>query len=209
VVIYASAMRPRPLLLLTLAFLLAPSAPAMAAEFPVDVVDFAFVPKERQIAPGDSVTWTFSRGGHTTTASRGQAESWDSSPSPDELNAPGQTFTHRFERPGRFQYLCIPHAEFMKGTIVVGEDEVQNTISGVTTVRRGDRVTIKFRLNEAARATFKLRGPSRRSYTRRRLGAGRRSIAFGNLKPGEYRGTLTTVDDFDKKDTAKSSFVIR
>jgi hypothetical protein len=30
-----------------------------------------------------------------------------------------------------------------------------------------------------------------------------------NLRDGRYRGTLTLVDDFDKKATRKNSFVIR
>jgi plastocyanin len=208
-VIYASAMRPRPLLLLTLAFLLTPAAPAMAAEFTVDVVDFSFAPREQQIAPGDSVTWTFTAGGHTATASGGQADRWDSSSPSGDFNAPGDRFTHTFNRPGRFQYICIPHASFMRGTIQVGEDQVQNTVGAITTSRRGNRVAMRFRLNEAAKATYKLRGPSRRTVTRRRLGAGRQSIAVRNLEPGRYRGTLTTTDDFDKRDTARNSFVVR
>jgi plastocyanin len=201
-------MRLRPLPLLTLGLLFAMSAPATAAEVSVDVIDFAFAPKERQIAPGDRVTWTFSDGAHTTTAVRGQAERWDSSPGPNRFNAAGDRFSHTFERPGRFQYMCIPHASFMKGTIVVGKDEVRNTIGRVETVRRGDSVTVRFNLNEAAKVTYKLRGADRRSASRRRLRPGRRSITIRSLDPGEYRGTLTAVDDFDKRDTARSSFEI-
>jgi len=202
-------MRPGPLLSLTFGLLLALSAPAMADEVSVEVVDFSFAPKNRTIAPGDSVTWTFTAGGHTSTAADGQPERWDSSPGGGRFNAPGDTFSHTFKRPGRFQYICIPHSSFMRGTIVVGRDLVKETIGRVQTVRRGDRVTVNFTLNEAARVTYSLRGADRRDARRRRLGPGRRSITVRNLDSGSYRGTLTAVDDFDKRDRATSSFEIR
>ena len=39
--------------------------------------------------------------------------------------------------------------------------------------------------------------------------AGRQSFTLRRLKPGEYRGTLTLVDDFDKRAKPKNGFVIR
>jgi plastocyanin len=203
-VIRVPTMRPPRLLLpLTTLIALAAAAPATAADWTVDVTDFQFTPADRSIAVGDTVTWTFTNGGHTATAVRGQADSWDSGP-----KGAGTTFQRTFTRPGRFQYVCTPHRSFMKGVIEVGEDEETDTVGAVRARRSGRSVTIGFRLNEAAVATLALRGPTRRTVERGRLGAGRQSIRIRRLKPGRYRGVLRLADDFDKRSTARTSFRI-
>jgi plastocyanin len=115
---------------LALSLVLAAAAPASAAEVEVGVVDFDFQPATRAIAVGDTVIWRFNSGGHTTTASRGQAERWDSG-----TRASGQEFRRTLSRPGRFQYVCIPHAGFMRGTIQVGTDQVRDTVDAFKTQR--------------------------------------------------------------------------
>ena len=200
-------MRPHRLLLsLTAILALGLASPAMAFDWPVEVVDYEFRPAERKIAVGDTVIWSFTNGGHTTTAARGQADKWNSGPATSEA---GTTYQKTFNTPGRFQYICIPHASFMKGTIEVGEDAETDTVDNFKGTRRGDNVKISFTLNEAAKVTYKLKGPSRRTVERGRLDAGRHSFRVRNLRNGEYRGTLTLVDDFDKKATPKNLFVIR
>ena len=202
-------MRLRLVPALTVALSLGSAAPAMAADWPMSVEDFRFAPSSLKVAVNDKVVWTFADGGHTTTANRGQADYWDSTKPDGDFNGPGETFEHVFTKPGRFQFICLPHAPRMRGTIQVGEDAAADTVDNFRAVRSGKRVTVKFELNEAAKVTYKLRGPSPRTYERRRLGAGRRSFTLRRLRPGEYRGTLTLVDDFDKKATSKHSFVIR
>ena len=192
---------------LTVALLLALAPSAAAAEWNVEVDVFAFAPKESKIAPGDTVNWNFQESGHTTVSSPGQVERWDSQPSRFGTNAVSTTYSRTFDTPGRFQYVCDPH-DFMKGTIEVGRDTVRDTVDGFKTVRRGNDVTVKFKLNEAAKVTYKLGGEARRSYTRARLRAGRRSISFRNLPAGDYRGTLTLVDDFDNRTKPRNSFEI-
>ena len=194
------------MLALTVTLALGSAAPAMAVDWPVEVTDFEFVPAERKIGVGDTVIWSFADGGHTTTANRGQADRWNSGP---ETSPAGTSYQHTFSTPGRFQYICIPHASFMKGTIQVGEDAEGDTVDNFTGKRRGNDVRISFKLNEPATVSYKLRGPSRRTVERGRLEAGRHSFRVKNLKRGEYRGTLTLVDDFDKTATPKNSFVIR
>ena len=75
--------------------------------------------------------------------------------------------------------------------------------------RRANDVKITYELNEAATVTYKLKGPSRRTVKRGRDRPGKYSFRLKNLKPGDYRGTLTMVDDFDKRSTARNSFVVR
>jgi plastocyanin len=200
-------MRPHRLLMpLTLILALGSASPAVAVDLPVEVVDYEFLPAERKVAVGDTVIWSFTNGGHTTTAVRGQADKWNSGPATSEA---GTTYQKTFNTPGRFQYICIPHASFMKGTIEVGDDAERDTVDKFKGARRGDNIKISFKLNEAATVTYKVRGASRRTVERGRLDAGRHSFRVRNLRDGEYRGTLTLVDDFDKKATRKNSFVIR
>jgi plastocyanin len=183
---------------------LAGAAPASAAEVEITATNYAFNPSPQAIAVGDTVIWRFDTGGHTTTANRGQAERWDSG-----NKAFGETFRRTFSRPGRFQYVCIPHAGFMKGVVQVGSDAVGDTVDAVRTRRSGSNVKVSFRLNEAATVTYKLRGPERRTVRRGRLAAGRHSFRVRNLDAGSYSGTLTLTDDFDRSAKPKTSFVIR
>jgi plastocyanin len=185
------------------------AAPAMAADHPVRVVDFEFLPGNVQVDVGDTVTWTFVNGGHTTTSGAGQPDSWNSAPVENETNRTGDTFQKQFMVPGRYSYVCIPHKTFMKGAVVVGEDRFAKSYSRFKQVRRGDRITFRFTLVEPAKVVAKLRGASRRSVTKRRLLPGSHSIAFRNLRKGAYQGTVDFTDDFDKLTRVRTSTVIR
>jgi plastocyanin len=198
-------MRLRLPILIVLPVSLLLAAPAAADDQSVNVIDFEFEPRSlTQIQPGDTVTWTFENGGHTTTSNRDQPESWNS-----RLKSRDTSFSHTFEHPGKYQYLCLPHRDFMKGTIVVGQDEVAKTFQSVRTRRtaRGARVT--FELNEPAVVSYGVRGPSRKRVSTARLENGTHVVKVGRLKAGRYRGTLTFQDDFDNKSTARNSFRIR
>jgi plastocyanin len=196
-------------LLIPLALLtpLALASPAAAFDWNTEVISFQFKPRERHIAVGDSVTWNFVDDGHTSTSRRGQPDSWNSVSG--GTNSAGSSFTKRFDTRGRYQYVCIPHQGFMTGVIQVGTDTVIDTLDNFRTRRRGNRVRLSFLLNEPATVTYRLKGPSRRTVKRGRLGTGTHSITVRRLKPGTYRGVLTVVDDFDKKITPRNFFVIR
>jgi plastocyanin len=201
-------MRPNRLLLpLTFLLALVPAAPAAAFDWNTNVVDFEFLPAERKIAPGDSVTWNFSNEGHTTASVRGQADSWRSIA--DGVNPVGSSYTHVFNTPGRFQYVCLQHRDFMKGVVEVGTDSVVDSIDNFRTRRTGNRVRVSFLLHEPATVRYTLRGPSRRTVKRGRLAEGTYSITLRRLRRGAYRGVLTVVDDFDNKVTPRNFFVIR
>jgi plastocyanin len=203
-------MRPHRLLIPLAVFLpLVLAAPAAAFDWSVDATaDYTFVPAERQIALGDSVTWNFAVEGHTATSVKGQPDSWNSAPD-GSTNVAGATFTKVFNTPGRYQYICVPHQSFMKGVIQVGTDTVVDSLDNFKSKRTGKRVKLSFLLNEAATVTYKLNGKSRRTVKLGRLASGRRSFTLRHLKRGTYRGVLTVVDDFDKKITPRNFFVIR
>lgn len=201
-------MRPKRLLIpLALLTPLVLASPAAAFPWSTEVIDFEFKPAERQIAVGDSVTWNFTAGGHTTTSLRGQPDSWNSVS--EGTNSAGSSFTKVFDTPGRYQYVCTPHRTFMKGVVQVGTDTVVDTLDKFRSARRGNRVKLSFVLNEPATVTYRLKGPSPRTVRRGRLDDGAHSFTVRRLKRGTYRGVLTVVDDFDKKVTAKNFFVIR
>jgi plastocyanin len=201
-------MRPKRLVLpLAVVLALLPAAPAAAFDWKTNVIDFEFQPAERRIALGDSVTWNFQVAGHTATSLSGQPDSWNSIAT--GTNEPGTSFTHVFNTPGRYQYVCIPHRDFMKGVIEVGTDPVVDSIDNFKSKRAGNRVKLSFRLNEPATVRYSLKGPSRRTVRRGRLAAGAHSFTVRRLKRGTYRGLLTVVDDFDKKITPRNFFVIR
>jgi plastocyanin len=183
------------------------AAPASAAlDWKTDVVNFEFQPPTHQISVGDTVTWNFVADGHTSASLPGQPDHWRSAAS--GANAAGSTYVHTFNTPGKYQYICLQHS-FMKGTIEVGTDTVVKSISRFRTKRSGHQVKLSFKLNEAAKITYKLSGPSRRTVEKGRLAAGKHSFTLKHLKKGSYRGKLTVVDDFDKKTTPRNSFRIR
>jgi plastocyanin len=188
-------------------FLLAPAAPAAAFDWSTNVVDFEFQPAQQKIAVGDSVTWTFSNEGHTTASLRGQPDSWRSVD--DGVNPAGTSYAHVFNTPGRFQYVCLQHKDFMKGVVEVGTDAVIDSISRFKTKRTGKRAKVSFLLNEPATVRYSLKGPSRKTVKLGRIEAGAHAFTLRRLKRGKYRGVLTVVDDFDKKITPRNSFVVR
>jgi plastocyanin len=179
-------------------------SPSLAAESTIGVANFDFTPATETIAVGDTVTWSFNEGNHSTTSLPGQPDRWDSN-----VRDAGATFQKTFTKPGRYQYLCTPHEGFMRGVLVVGKDTVKKTAGKVSATVSGTKVTIGFKLNEAASATLKLKGAATRTVKRKRLKTGQQSIVVKKLKAGSYTGTLTLTDDFDKKSTVTKSFKIR
>jgi plastocyanin len=183
---------------------LALASPSLAADVGIGVEPtFEFAPKTQSIAVGDTVTWNFNDGGHSSTSLPGQPDKWDS-----DVEEKGAVFQHTFTKPGKYQYICVPHRDFMKGTLVVGSDTVKKTVGTVKAKVKGKQVTVSFTLNEAAVGTLKLSGAAKRTVKTKRLTAGKQTIVVKRLAKGSYRGTLTLSDDFDNKTTQKKSFKV-
>jgi plastocyanin len=119
----AAALATRPLLAIALGALLL-SAPSLSlgcgsssggarsSGTGVAVADFSFTPKVIEVKAGQTVTWTNEGQVEHTVKGRGFF-------SPRALDH-GQKYSHRFSRPGRFDYLCTLHPTQMRGTVVVG-----------------------------------------------------------------------------------------
>lgn len=76
-------------------------ATKLAGEKKVTLSNFQFSPQTITIKAGDIVVWENKEGAHTVTA---DDNSWES----PTLNA-GQTFTHKFDKPGTYRYHCSFH----------------------------------------------------------------------------------------------------
>ena len=74
---------------ITAAAALGVASPSLAADVAVTIQpqSFAFAPKTETIGVGDTVTWRFNDGGHTTTSSPGQPDKWGS-----DIEEQGGTF---------------------------------------------------------------------------------------------------------------------
>jgi plastocyanin len=96
---------------IALALLLAPAA--LAKEHKVSIKDLKYNPKELKIKKGDTVVWTNAdERDHTVTA---DDDSFKSRNLGD-----GDSFTQKFDKPGKYKYHCEYHPR-MKATVVVEE----------------------------------------------------------------------------------------
>jgi plastocyanin len=95
----------------------------------VDMNDqLTFAPKQIEVSVGEQVTWrNVGKVGHTVTADKSKAadpslvsipagtKPWDSG-----FVNEGESFSRRFDKPGTYRYICIPHeGAGMVGTVVV------------------------------------------------------------------------------------------
>jgi len=88
------------------------SEPATASETEgpsVVIEDLAFEPETLKVEAGDTVTWTWNDGAVTHDVSGDDFQS--------EVISEG-TFSHRFDQPGTYDYVCTLHPN-MTGTIEV------------------------------------------------------------------------------------------
>jgi plastocyanin len=98
-----------------------PTSPSpMAKTVTVQIVDFAFNPKDVTVNPGDTVQWVLNSTTytHTVTAENGSFNSGMM------FTKPGVTFSQTFNTPGlTFQYHCMTHwhTNGMQGSIQVGD----------------------------------------------------------------------------------------
>ena len=98
-----------------------PTSPSpMAKTVTVQVVDFAFNPKDVSINPGDTVQWVLNSTTytHTVTAENGTFNSGMI------FNKPGATFSQTFNTAGvTTQYHCMTHwhTNGMQGSVQVGD----------------------------------------------------------------------------------------
>jgi plastocyanin len=196
---------------LSILFLLALPAPALAADANVNIGDDFFGDPSQdistvQIQPGESVTWHWTgTDQHTVTARSGQTERFGS---PFKTSG---TFQHTFNKPGRFTYFCQVHSN-MRGAVEVGPAPFPDTLlpkaTSVKAKATGSTAKVSFKLSEKSRVKVSVRGRSDR-VTSRLLGKGKRSLKFRHLKAGTYKVTLSLRDVAKNKGkSVKKSFKV-
>jgi len=79
-----------------------PAAPT-SEKVVVTISNFKFDPKEVKVKAGTTVAWTNSGGRHTVMSEDGSFDS-------GTLTA-GQSYEHKFEKPGVYSYYCMFHGE--------------------------------------------------------------------------------------------------
>jgi len=92
---------------------------------------FNFGPPAIAVSPGTDVVWKWTgRGGaHNVVADQGRFDSGD------PVDAADQTFTHTFEDPAAYRYLCDPHrSPGLRGTVFVALDPLDYAVSRCTPV---------------------------------------------------------------------------
>jgi len=91
----------------------APTADDAAAK--VTVSNVKFEPRTLTVKAGTTVTWENKEGSHTVTSDTGAFES--------ETLSAGQSFSHKFDKAGRYPYYCTFHGSKgghdMAGVIIV------------------------------------------------------------------------------------------
>ena len=204
-------------------------APAWAADGEVSVANIAYTPSSIRIEPGDSVTWRFAGPdtNHSVTSDPGQLESFDSDPgNSSPLHAPGTTFSHTFNTPGRFTYFCKVHGN-MHGTVQVGApaggsatDTAAPKLSalkvrgGRTCGRRSGRkchkrpTRVSFAVSEAGRVrlAFKRKGGHSPKPVSRAAKAGVNTIKLTTrrVRVGRYKLTVTATDAAGNRSAPKT-----
>ncbi|GAA3001468.1 cupredoxin domain-containing protein [Actinokineospora diospyrosa] len=89
----------------------ATTGPVAAGGTTVEIKNFTFTPQQLTVAVGTTVTWTFA------DTAKHNVKATDRSFSSNDLSD-GATFTHTFDKPGEFPYICSLH-QYMTGTITV------------------------------------------------------------------------------------------
>jgi plastocyanin len=100
---------------LLLAVLLLPASAAAVDQTVAIGPGFVFSPATVTVSPGDTVTWVWQDGPHSSTSDATSGpETWDSG-----ILGTGATFAHTFQTPGDHPYYCVVHS-FPGGTMMNG-----------------------------------------------------------------------------------------
>ena len=188
------------------------AAPANAAEYNVTVRSNAYEPQDITVTQGDVVTWTFAAPDHTVSSDEpGKQGSFDSDSRGYRPKEIGEKFSFDMNFPGEFKYTCQIHPEMTGRVTVTPKPNDPNPPANdfaapkfatpkVALKKREVRLT----LDEDARVTAKLRGPT--TATIRIDGkAGPNVIKLPKkLKAGRYAAVVWATDALRNRSKAKT-----
>ena len=175
-----------------------------AADFSIGVPDFEFAPKaQRRSMSATRVTWNFETPRRTPPRAVRTTRALD-------LRAQGRggTFTARFTKPGRYQYVCSRTPHEGHGELVSGIDAAK-TLSTASRRRERHQRRSRFKLKEAARRDL-LRSQGRpQRPERKRPGTGKPLEPLSGLNGRRLPRHARRQDDFDKDEAAEKSLTVR
>ncbi len=171
------------------------------------VSDFEFNPSNLQVQLGDSVTWVWNNGSHTTTSDMipANAAGWNV-----PVNSGAQSFTYKVSESGTYNYHCIPHQFMgMNGSFTAGGTKGINTS---TTLRTGfslyrnasaSSISLKFHESTSEASLFRLMDLSGRtvfSHAEIQVEKGKSITLYpGMLRQGIYLAELSSGNRRDVK----------
>ena len=186
---------------------LLPAAPALGANATVTVADKTLTPAAVTIQPGESVTWSWTEGGHNVRIIEGPVK-FDSG-----FKEAGGTYARAFASVGVYRYLCDAHPD-MRGSVTVGTPgsapvgPAPATAAGPTTgapavalrlsgVSVSRLAVVSLRASAAGRVRARLLRGSRvvRRWTVAvQSGANRVPLGVRGIRLGRYRVELQALD---------------
>lgn len=98
------------------------SPSAFGTNHNVTVQNFSFSPATVNAAVGDTVTWTWVSGSHTTTCDGsfpGTSLPAGATPWDEPINSTTTTYSYVLEVDGEYDYVCMMHAPSMAGVLLV------------------------------------------------------------------------------------------
>ena len=114
----------------------------------IQVANFQFNPSSVNAVVGDTITWTWVSGSHTTTCDPtvntatslpAGATTWNS-----DINSGSSSFSYKLLVAGTYNFLCIPHQSVMKGVINVSSILPVTLISFNTSVASNNKALLKW-----------------------------------------------------------------
>jgi plastocyanin len=122
------------------------SPSAFGTNHNVTVQNFSFSPATVNAAVGDTVTWTWVSGSHTTTCDGsfpGTSLPAGATPWDEPINSTTTTYSYVLEIDGEYDYVCMMHAPSMAGVLLVVPLPVE--LTSFTAALNGDFADLNWR----------------------------------------------------------------
>lgn len=121
---------------------------AQATVYTIQVANFQFSPSSVNAVVGDTITWTWVSGDHTTTCKPAVNSStslpagaavWD-----NDINSASLSFSYVLAVAGTYNYLCLPHQSFMTGVLNVSSILPVTLASFAVTATQNNKALLKW-----------------------------------------------------------------
>ncbi len=167
------------------------SSSSFSTTYMVDVQNFSFSPAMVNAMVGDTITWQWVSGTHTTTCDNTTGSSLPAGATPwdQPINSSATTYSYVIMVPGEYDYVCIFHAPNMAGTIMAEALPVE--LTSFTAALNGSFVNLSWKTaTEKNNSGFEIQ---------RKTGSSWEKISFV-----QGHGTTTKENSYSFQDNVKS-----